>query len=253
MRTRLFVFASLVLAMAAITFAADDPFTGTWRETEQFTISPNGNGLSIQEDGMPTVNLTYGKDYLEYGAKANTVRVDDHTFKTTYSKDAKVTSNRTETVSPDGKHYTLIQESVISPELIQRGISGRSTFEFDRVGSVPSGDAFLGTWRLIFPLKLYTIKADAGTASVTDSGRLWFAEKLDGKESERQYVTNQAKRIDAQTIELVQKLSAKSSQPSGFVTTVLFQVKGDTLIETRTVTRPNEEPSKNVTHFERIK
>jgi TPR repeat protein len=245
---------------------ANDPFTGTWKEISQMIITPAADGISIQRNGEKPIIASYGKDYLLTRVTANTVRVDDHTLKTTtFSLDGKVISKSTETVSPDGKHY--IQESAVPSEVSQRVFG----IEYDRVGPVPSGDAFFGTWRRTSNLNIQTIKVEGETFTLLDNGRLRFAQKLDGKESEGKLLTPrvtridsqtteltqtyQAKRIDSQTIEVIQKLSAKIGQTplSVSVRRVLFQVKGDTLIETNTGTPSGLESDKHVTNFERMK
>jgi hypothetical protein len=227
---------------------ADDPFTAVWRATSQLIMAPTADGISIQPNGEKPIIATYGKDYLMTGYTANTVRVDDHTLKTTHFSlmDGKVTSIRTETVSPDGKHY--IQEYGLPPELSQRGVSRK--VEYDRVGPVPSGDAYFGTWRQTSPLDIYTIKIEGETFALINNGRPNFAVKLDGNESESSLLTFQAKRIDAQTIEVILK---RTLGPKVEELKTLYQVKGDILIETRTTTTPGLEPIKRVINFERMK
>jgi hypothetical protein len=254
MRTRLIVIASLVLALAAIAFAADDPFTGTWKETSQLIIAPTADGISIQQNGGKPIIAIYGKDYSMNGITANTIRVDAHTLKTTSLMDGKAISKRTETVSPDGKHYTRIQEDVLPPELSQRGISGNSTFEYDRVGSVPSGDAFLGTWRQTSPrsFRTYTITVEGEIFDIARNGRPWLAGKLDGNESKDTIGgTNQAKRIDAQTIEII---STFTDGTNTLESKHLYQVKDNTLIETNiNTTPPYGKTFKSIVNYERIK
>jgi hypothetical protein len=257
MRTRIFAIASLMLALTAMTFAADDPFTGTWRETILMTITPNGEGISIQQYGNTIDIAHYGKDPVLEGGMGmtwNYVRVDDRTLKTTSFMDGKVILKRTETVSPDGKHFTRIQEEVLPPELIQRGISGNSTFEYDRVDAVPSGDAFLGTWRQTSPrsFRTCTITVDGEIFDIARNGHPWLSGKLDGNESNTGAggSTARAKRIDAQTIEIIYTVTDGTNI---LESRNLYQVKDDTLIETRTSTFSGREVSKSITNYERIK
>jgi hypothetical protein len=82
-----------------------------------------------------------------------------------------------------------------------------------------------------------------------------FIYKLDGKESKgADGETHQAKRIDAQTIEIIQKFANGTDT---FESKDLYQVKGNTLIATNTFTStsPGSKPSgvSSVTYFERIK
>jgi hypothetical protein len=250
MRRRLLVIASLVLAMAAVAMAADDPFTGTWRrQITQLTITPTGHGYSIQENkGKPT-SYTYGKDFIhEGGFTVNTVRVDDHTLAYTSMKEGKVISKETATVSPDGKHYTRSQELA--------GSTRKFIIKYDRVGSVPPGDAFFGTWRQTSPITTHTIKVDGDmfylTENASDLGDLEkLTIKLDGKKSKgADGETIQARRIDAQTIERIQKFG---DGKNSFEVKIQYKVQGVTLMETQTASIPNEAPSKTVTNFERIK
>jgi hypothetical protein len=246
MRNRIFVIASLMLALAAVAFAADDPFTGTWRETTQMIIKPNGEGISREQGGLQ-IDIHYGKDIVveRTGATIKMVRVDDHTLKTTVSSGGKIVDNITTTVSPDGKHYTQKEE--------HEGTAATPVEEYERVGPVPSGDAFWGTWRRISPpLDTYTIKIDGDLFDNKIEGPYphSLTTKLDGKESKigRSNATEQAKRIDAQTIEMIEK------SPEGLeVGKILFQVKGDTLIETNTLTLPDRKPIKLVRNFVRVK
>jgi hypothetical protein len=256
MPKRLFVSVSLVLALAAITFAVDDPFTGTWRETAQMIILPNGDGYSFQLNGeKPSIHI-YGKDSLANdGSTVKFVRVDSHHLTGTIGTNVRTLLNETATISPDGKRYTRTREFV--------GASFKEILEYDRVGPVPTGDAFFGTWKQTSPLKTLTIKVNGDmfneaqrrnpplrieNRTISEPN---LTLKLGGKESKgADGVTHQAKRIDAQTIEVIQKTA---SDTNTFEQTTLYQVKGNTLIETTTSTLPNRKPSETITNFERIK
>jgi hypothetical protein len=258
MRTRLFVIALLVLAMATVTFAADDPFTGTWQrvppktgdnnqsQLNQLILKPASDGISIQQGASKPDIAHYGKDSLfQGGATWNIVRVNDHNLKSTASLDGKILINETATVSSDGKHYTRIQVMV--------GDARKSTIEYERVGPVPTGDAFFGTWQQILPKPketgplTYTIKIDGDTFDFSGSSGSSYKGKLDGKEYNHPEdgSTIQARRIDGQTIEL----SFRTTQ--GIAATQLWQLKGNNL--TRTTRIGNAQGQGSVTEFERIK
>ena len=248
------VFCLATLAMVVITFAADDPFTGTWREIPSRTdsggqsnliLTPNGDGITIEGGNGQKGIIRYGKDYLSSdGTTWNIIRVDDHTLKSTFALNGKIIVNETATASPDGKRYTRAQQRVGSTET--------TTMEFERVGPVPTGDAFFGTWKPAVgageagPLT-YTLKVDRETCEISRYGKHWVTAKFDGKDYKLEDGSNstvQLKRVDNHTFEMVQKFDSISLQ------TVIWQVQGNTL--TRTVSRPRaQQPT--VREFERIK
>jgi hypothetical protein len=242
-----------VLVMASIAVAANDPFTGTWGETVLLTLAPYADGISLQTNKEKLNIAHYGKDSLgNDGSTFNLVRVDDHTLKSTSSQDGKVIAKDTGTVSSDGKHYTRIRKATFAGKLL------KTTYEYDKVGSVPTGDAFFGTWRETSPLMIYTIKVDGDMFYIARSGGM-FPEttklriKLDGKDYKGTLgETNQARRIDAQTIEIISEYPATKLENKSDVKD-LYQVKGNTLIQTYTETRSGREPSKSIDRFKRIK
>ncbi len=280
MRNRILVVTAVVFALGIIAFGADDPFTGAWRlvqvpsnrggnpparvklipssdgfsvqnnSSNKLVLSPNSNGITIQavEGGKPNV-LQYGKDYLsDDGTTWNTVRVNDHTLKSTFTQGGKILANETATVSPDGKHYTRVQELVGSPR--------KETLEYDRVGPVPAGDAFFGTWQEIVketgPLT-YRIKIDGDTFEIGADGTPGvFKAKLDGKEQKHPTfnATMQAKRKDAQTIEILFKNPADLAS-NGPGRPMLWQVDGKRLTLTLSMSGAQSKPI--VQEFERVK
>jgi hypothetical protein len=262
MRKRLIAIALVVLALAAIALASDDPFTGTWREVpsktgdsvqDQLIMAPIGDGITIQETGNKPTTASYGKDIpYEGGSTINIVKVDDHTLTSTIViNNGKNVIKETGTVSFDGKHYTRSLETIGN---------GRKPLilEYDRVGSVQSGDAFFGTWKSIpRPPLTYTLKVDGETFDWSIGDRHTVTAKFDGKEYKRDNgtFTMQLKRIDDHTIEIVQKPSNDKSKElfNGRELKDLWQVNGNTLIVTGTRQSPNNVQSKSVVEFERIK
>ena len=253
MRVRLLNIIGLLLTLTAIGYAADDPFSGTWRDVtaslpenwELLVLAPNGDGITLQGNGQNAITH-YGKDYLsEDGTTWNTVRVDDHTLKSTFTQDGKIIANEVATVSPDGKHYTRTQQQVGSPR--------KNIMEFERVGSAPKGDAFFGVWKS-FPL-IYTIRVkDDAYDFMTNRGSEWKGQ-LDGKEytSPDDGTKTQARRTDGQTIEL-----RFGNRNSSAMQVMILQVKGNTL--TRTLLRETSAGNQGentqrptVREFERIK
>jgi hypothetical protein len=280
MKCRILAIIALVVAFGVIAFGAADPFTGAWRQVQvpsnkgnskpdqlrlipssdgfsiknnsssKLILSPNSNGITIQasEGGKPNI-LQYGKDYLSNdGTTWNTVRVTDHMLKSAFTQGGKIIINETATVSPDGKRYTRIRELVGSPR--------KETLEYNRVGPAPAGDAFFGTWQEIVsetgPLT-YRIKVEGDTFEIgADGTPEVFRAKLDGKEHKHPTyeATMQAKRSDAQTIEILFKNSADLAS-KGPGRPMLWQVKGDTLTLTLSTGGPQSKPINQ--EFERVK
>jgi len=248
----------LSFMFAALSMSADDPFTGTWRQVNaktesqnqgQLILTPNGDGITIQQDGQ-TMIARYGKDSTLQRVDAsipvtiNIVRIDSHTLKSTFALDGKIIANETATVSADGKRYSRVQEQV--------GIEGKTTIEFERVGPISSGDAFLGTWQRIprpttaGPLTL-TFIVDAETFDWSQRDRHMATAKFDGKDYKIENSNNtvQVKRIDDHTIEIVQKLADIP------VATIVFQVRSNSL--TRSTKVAGAQGQSNIQEFERIK
>jgi hypothetical protein len=280
MRNKILVVAALVLALGVMVFGAAEPFTGAWRQVpvpsnkggsnsdqlrlipssdgfsvqnnspSKLFLSPNSDGITIQatEGGKPNV-LHYGKDYpSEDGTTWNTVRIDSHTLKSTFTQGGKVRLNETATVSPDGKHYTRIREAV--------GFPLKETLEYNRIGPVPAGDAFFGTWQEIVketgPMT-YRIKVEGDTFEIgADGAPGVFKAKLDGKEYKHPTydTTMQAKRRDAQTIEILFKNPADLAS-KGPGRPMLWQVKGNMLTLTLSMSGAQSKPI--VQEFERAK
>jgi hypothetical protein len=271
MQKRIFVIALLVLALAAVGFAADDPFTGTWRMVppslgngapqqqvpQQLIVSPMEGGISIQRSSEKPIAGKYGQDLaIADGSTINIVRVDDHNIKNTISQNGKITGTQTGSVSPDGKRYSWIWERVGG---------GKTTLGYDRVGPVPAGDAFFGTWQVVLSNprpeqsgpSTYTLIVDGETFDWSIGDRHTVTAKFDGKEYKRDNgtFTMQLKRIDDHTIEIVQKPSNDKAKElfNGRELKDLWQVNGNTLIVTGTRQSPDNVQSKSVVEFERIK
>ena len=242
--------AKRTLATATAVITADDPFTGTWREKIEMTISPYGDGFSIQAPDGTQQNIgKFGQNVLwADGSTVNIVRVDGHNLiSTVLNDDGGVIVNETASVSPDGNKYTRVRKYTTFPR--------EEILEFERVGKTPEGDAFFGTWRRTSPLNIYTIKidGDAYDIALDNSSRLGMVTanpsflgmamrgwngKLDGKEYKgpTDDVTTQARRIDAQTIEIKQTftpppqivlLQNGTFQCSGFGCTPEIKIKAD--------------------------
>jgi hypothetical protein len=123
----------MVLVTSLALFAADSPFTGTWKlNTAKSKLPPPGlksatavinaddNGLKFADDVITAdgqqVKVSYeakfdGKDYPVTGdPSTDTVsyeRVNTNTLKGTVKKDGKVAGTFTVTVSKDGKVSTI--------------------------------------------------------------------------------------------------------------------------------------------------
>jgi hypothetical protein len=256
MRNRILVVAALVLALGVMALAADDPFNGTWRALPSKTgdplqpglikLTPSPDGISIQESGGEPTIVKYGQDTPYSGMTINITRIDDHNLASTFSLGGKIIAKETGTVSADGKHYVRNQEIVGEA-------SRKSAIEYDRVGTVPAGDAFVGTWQQALPKRketgplTYTIKIDGDSFDFAGSNGSGFKGKLDGKKYKRPEddSTLQARRIDAQSIELSIKTAI------GVAVTQLWQVKGNTL--TRTAKIADAQGQGRVVKFERVK
>jgi len=252
--------AALILACALATLAATpDPFTGTWRldpsqtldsNPTQLMLKPSGNGISFQLDSQKPNTADYGKDSpLNNGYTINIVRVDGHTLSSIIRRDGQVVLKETGTASADGRRYTRIQE--------RTGANGpyKTIFVFKRVGAAPEGDSFLGSWREEVsktkqePQLTYTLKVDGDNLDFATNRRHVITAKFDGKDYKQDGsdITMSLKRLDAQTIEILQKGPAAPS------TTVLLQVRANMLIRTSIGTGAQEQPFKNTQYFERIK
>ena len=253
MRTRLLSVTGLVLTLTFIGFAADDPLTGKWRQMPsypmQMVIAPGSNGFSMQRDEeAPSINKWGSDNHNDDGTMSDIARVDNHTLKSTISQNGTVTGTQTGRVSPDGKRYTWIWE--------REGITGATSLEYERIGPVPAGDSFYGTWKIIptppnpnesGPLT-YMIKVDGDAYDIAINSRGFNGQimpswkgKLDGKqykgpEGLEGHSITQARRIDAQTIEVKQTFTSLPQivllqngifQCSGYLCTPEIKIRGD--------------------------
>lgn len=133
MRKRLLVIASLVLAMATVTFAADDPFVGTWKlnvaKSKGFSghapksdigkIEAQDNGIKWTGDGVDAEGKAGhtefsakfdGKDYPATGfpniGTISVRKIDSNTLVTLDKMAGKVVGSWRFTVSKDRKTLT---------------------------------------------------------------------------------------------------------------------------------------------------
>jgi hypothetical protein len=191
-----------------------------------------------------------GKDYpTGVGTTISVNKPNDHILVVTTKRNGELRNKSTRTVSSDGKRLTDVSEA--------KGVAGavKQTLVYDRVGSPPGGDTFLGTWRedtaksKFDPPSTYTIKVDGDLIDLTTSARHIFTAKLDDKEHRRddQDSTVRLKRIDANTVEIVDANAVRPPQ------TRRWQVKGNTLVETMTGTGPGGKPFNAVASYERQK
>jgi len=258
-RSSIAIVATVFIALALCKIAlAVDPLNGTWQldtsKTEndnpnQMTIKSVKGGLSFQTNEQEPFVILYGKDSpAPNGSMRSTVRLNDHSLESTSKINGKVIERITTTVSADGKHLIRVSEQILAAGTY------KSTLVGDRVGPVPAGDVFLGTWRqneakaTHDPPHLRIIKIDGSTFDYSISSGHYASANLDGKEykADNGRTTIQVKRIDAQTIEIFFKNDLD-------VSVVQAQVKGNTLIWTTTGTGAQGKPFKRVEYYERVK
>ena len=288
MNRRSIVLMVFILAFAMVATAADDPFTGSWQEVSVFTMTPNESGLTFVNLLNPKpVVMSYGKDFVSDRGYAvligNTVRVDDYTMKTIYRQNGKLALTVIHTISPDGKHSTRAQEYA--------NFGQKRILEDERVGSVPAGDVFVGTWKLVRPKYIRTVKVDGNNfewsssveGEVTTKNTQLQASvrfrpgakgKLDGKEYKEfdvggRQTTKRMRRIDNNTIEIIEKVPpldlaedfAANMSPNdlaksraGFDRKQLWQVKGG-ILRVTTTDQPKDgtQTQPSVTEYERVK
>jgi hypothetical protein len=256
---RMLLFVSVISICATTLFAAD-PLTGTWRldptKTEnsipiQTIITPTANGISARIGQGNLTDLPWdGNDHpISRTMTANVVRVNDHTLVLTIKSGGKVFTKMTMTASDDGKQLAMVEEGT------NLGEPYKNTIMEDRVGAVPMGDAFFGTWQpdssktKFEPPPTLTFKVDEDTLDFTTGKTHVFTAKLDGKDHkpDSSNATMRLTRIDDHTIEIIETLSSGSATQ-----TTQWQVKGDQLISTRTVTSGGK-TSRLVQYYERVK
>jgi hypothetical protein len=123
----------MVLAMSVGLFAAESPFSGTWKlnvdkskvppppaKSELVVVNANDNGLKLTDDIVDdkgqALKISYevkfdGKDYPVTGDPNSDAisfqRVNANTLKATAKKGEKVTTKATVVVSKDGKVTTV--------------------------------------------------------------------------------------------------------------------------------------------------
>jgi hypothetical protein len=136
MRTRIFALAALVLALAAIVVAADDPFVGTWKlnvgksrlnppipKSSTLKVTAQDNSFewafdTLESDGKATHSHWSGKydgrDYTNPGDPdidtVATKRMNANNLNTTFKRGGKVVGAGQCLVSKDGKTLTLTED-----------------------------------------------------------------------------------------------------------------------------------------------
>lgn len=138
MKTHLLVVAFVVLSLATVTFAADDPFVGTWKwisstPPEQVPVGSwwtakfgiQGNGYHIMQDGvvsldgktlhLESTDILDGKEYAVKGNPAADTTVakpiDANTYETVNMKDGREVVRMRFSVSKDGKTLIMIRHN----------------------------------------------------------------------------------------------------------------------------------------------
>jgi hypothetical protein len=133
MKTRLLVLVTLLLALAAVAMAADDPFVGTWKlnvaksrfapgqelKSEICKIGAQENGLKIVYDPVPVhgkslhveATVKYdGKDYSAIGDSSfdtySLTKIAADTVDGVWKKNGKVVQTAIWVVSKNGKTFT---------------------------------------------------------------------------------------------------------------------------------------------------
>ena len=272
MRKQIMTAAVFILVHAAAASAADDPFTGTWQETILLILAPVSGGISIQDGTQKPEIVLYGQDTPRTnGFTTNTVRIDDRTLQSTISRNGEVSFNETATSSADGKHFARVEEFLDSSKL---------TYEYDRIGPVPSGDLFFGSWKQILVnigartiSRARTVKVDGDSFEWTGPGPLkpGLTGKFDGREYQGRgffgIFTYVLKRTDDHTIEMVRKEAHPENRPDWAAeisaetepsvskvseSREIWRVKGDIL----TITSQDQDGTQSeptVQEFERVK
>lgn len=143
---------SLLALPAATVFAADSPWTGTWKLDEAkshftgqtFTYSKGPGGLLHYEDGS-TASFDFGLDGKEYKTWANRTRSYTATGKSAWDTvdkaDGKVLSKGHFELSADGKTLNMVFTGT-KPD-------GSAFHEEDAFTRVVGTDGLIGTWRTI--------------------------------------------------------------------------------------------------------
>jgi hypothetical protein len=161
--------AILVLALAPMAMAADNPFVGTWKMNMGKSKSPINQGSTIvvqaQENGIKCVNDSVdangkathaewaakydGKDYPIAGnSNADTIsltRIDTNTAHYVQKKNGKEVQSGESVVSKDGKIWTLAGKGKNA-----KGQETRFIAMFDKqlATAAMAADPHVGTWKL---------------------------------------------------------------------------------------------------------
>jgi hypothetical protein len=130
--------------------------------------------------------------------------------------------------------------------------------------ALAADDPFTGTWREVGPHvsllqqmwpkekiypDTYTLIIDGETLDWSFNKLHVLKAKCDGKLMQtRTGGLYRVKRIDSQTIEIIKAAARGTGE-----TRIIWQVKGDTLVETQTGMSSTSPTNKNVRYFERVK
>lgn len=183
---RMFIVASLILAMSAVTFAKDDPFTGMWREIpSKPEVANRPQRKILSKPGVPNTKqwggprpkipskpeITNTRQWGTYPASELTIMpINDglsfqginitygkeiYTGDGFYAKFVRVDSHKLK-MEDKQRGGQLGTKSVftVSPDgqylylnMEERSGNMKNTAEFRRIGSIETEDAFFGTWR----------------------------------------------------------------------------------------------------------
>lgn len=225
----LFAFAFLVTATL---WAADDPFVGKWKlnkEKSHFT----GEQTKIEALGGNKYKWTNGNDsdiitfdgtdqQMKHGHTLSMAPEGPNSWKMVIKKDGRVLSTMTHTVSDDGKTQTI------------KGTSTRpdgSTSDFDvKLKRISGGPGIAGTWEDV-DVK-FTGPSEWEVTPYEENGLTFnnraqqdtTSMKFDGKDYEEKGPnvvagsTSSGKRVDAHTLEIVDKVKGEVTDHTTFKT-----------------------------------
>lgn len=168
---------SIIFAKREGPLAVTRKAKGCLAEMGRLVIAPSGDGLSFRRSiyEEPQV-IIYGKEFADDSfypermaglppVMATVVRVDDHALEFSYRDNGELVFQCIYAVSPNGKQLKAIG--------LYSGRSANSTI-YKRIGSIPDGDAFFGTWQRPWPnlkesLQAYYNRLKSTTTQVAKS------------------------------------------------------------------------------------
>jgi hypothetical protein len=178
MRNQIMLIGCAGLLFSCALLAADPAYVGTWKVNDAktdlgiaMTFEPADAGdLRMFEGGRTHIIRFDGKDYPHpLGGVSRWMRIDDHTWETTYSKDGKVLGNAIYQLSADGQ--TLTRRS--------KGDTGEVPYR--RRSGEPEGLA--GAWSLTAAsVPGMTIEVTEGYDLVVTSGGAKCKANFDGRD-----------------------------------------------------------------------